>query len=101
MKLPSNMEEFRRSLELDSPPAVWPESYKAMWWDAHGNWTNAHEIAQDIVSETGNWIHAYLHRKEGDQWNAGYWYSRANKSFPNESLDEEFTTIIRSLLHNP
>ena len=92
------MNEFRDSLDLDFPPEIWPEALKAVWWEANGNWNNSHNIAQDIPSDTGNWIHAYLHRKEGDEWNAGYWYRRANRDFPKISLEEELNTIIAYLL---
>ena len=100
MKVPLNYEEFGKSLELAQPPALWPESLQALWWAAKGNWENAHEIAQDIPSKTGSWIHAYLHRVEGDRWNAGYWYDRANKPFSKHSAVEELEQIISSVLKN-
>lgn len=92
------MNEFRDSLDLESPPEIWPEALKAVWWEANGNWNNSHNIAQDIPSDVGNWIHAYLHRKEGDKWNAGYWYRRANRDFPKISLEEELNSIIAYLI---
>ena len=94
MRIPQNRNEFCDSLELASPPEIWPEALKAVWWEANGNWDNSHEIAQDITSEVGNWIHAYLHRKEGDDWNAAYWYRQANRDFPKNNLEEEFDTIV-------
>jgi hypothetical protein len=94
MNVPNDYKEFRRQLQLESPPDLWPEALKALWWDAKGCWEISHEIAQDLPSETGSWIHAYLHRKEGDEWNAGYWYRRAKKPFPEESLDREAESII-------
>ena len=92
------MNEFRQSLKLESPPDIWPEALRAVWWEANGEWDNSHNIAQDIQSDVGNWIHAYLHRKEGDDWNAGYWYRRANREFPKSTLDEELDTIITHIL---
>ena len=92
------MNEFQLSLKLESPPDIWPEALRAVWWEANGNWNNSHNIAQDIQSDVGNWIHAYLHRKEGDDWNAGYWYRRANREFPKNTLDEELDTIITHIL---
>ena len=92
------MTEFQQSLKLESPPDIWPEALRAVWWEANGNWDNSHNIAQDIQSDVGNWIHAYLHRKEGDEWNAGYWYRRANREFPKNTLDEELDTIIEHIL---
>lgn len=98
MSLPGNYTEFLACLDEKAPPELWPEALQALWWDARGNWEQSHQIAQDIPSRTGSWIHAYLHRKEGDKWNAGYWYDRAGKSFPDISLDEERETLVRSLL---
>ena len=100
MRIPQNRTEFQDSLELNSPPEIWPEALKAIWWEANGSWSNSHDIAQDITSEIGNWIHAYLHRKEGDDWNAGYWYRRANRDFPNKSLEDEFDAIVDYILSN-
>ena len=100
MRIPQNRTEFQNSLELTSPPEIWPEALKAVWWEANGHWSNSHEIAQDIPSDVGNWIHAYLHRKEGDDWNAGYWYRRANRDFPQCSLEEELDSIIEYILQS-
>lgn len=94
MSIPKSYKEFGESLEYETPPSLWPEALQALWWDAKGHWENSHTIAQDIPSATGNWIHAYLHRKEGDRWNAGYWYDRAGRSFPNHSLQEELEEIV-------
>jgi hypothetical protein len=69
-----------------------------MWEDARGHWDAAHEVAQDIDDKTGAWIHAYLHRKEGDLGNAGYWYRRAGQPIASDSLDEEWTRIVTALL---
>ena len=69
-----------------------------MWEDAKGHWDAAHSIAQDIEDQTGSWIHAYLHRKEGDLGNAGYWYRRAGKPEAQDTLDEEWARIVLSLL---
>jgi len=69
-----------------------------MWEDAKGNWSAAHAVAQDIEDETGSWIHAYLHRKEGDHANAGYWYRRAKKPTATDTLEEEWARIVAALL---
>ena len=71
---------------------------RALWEDAKGNWSAAHSIAQEIEDETGSWIHAYLHRKEGDLGNAGYWYRRAKQPTANDTLEEEWTRIVSRLL---
>lgn len=71
---------------------------QALWHDAHGDWERAHDITQNIETPDGAWVHAYLHRKEGDQWNADYWYRRAGKNRPNMTLDEEWEDIAQILL---
>ena len=70
----------------------------ALWHAVNNNWEEAHEIVQDINTETASWIHAYLHRVEGDIGNAHYWYRRARKKPSLESLDLELNTIIKSVL---
>ena len=70
----------------------------ALWWDAKGDWRRAHEVAQDIDDRTGSWIHAYLHRKEGDLGNAAYWYRRAGKPVPSVGLQEEHEAMVKTLL---
>lgn len=89
---------FRQSLTNSYPPSGLTPLLQAMWHDAHGDWTAAHEIAQDVHSRDGSWIHAYLHRKEGDLGNAAYWYSRAGRAMPSSSLDAEWESISRELL---
>lgn len=69
-----------------------------MWEDARGNWNGAHAIAQDIDDKTGSWIHAYLHRKEGELGNAGYWYGRAGQPVAHDGLDDEWERIVSALL---
>jgi len=69
---------------------------EALWWDARGAWTRAHECAQSVETPDGAWVHAYLHRKEGDLMNADYWYRRAGKRRPAASLVEEWAEIARA-----
>ena len=95
---PDSPEEFRRALTGDQPPAGWSAPLRALWWDANGDWEAAHEIAQELPTSWGSWMHAYLHRKEGDLWNAGYWYRRAGKPEEKGSLESEFNTLLRALL---
>ena len=71
------LSDFKRTVSDGRPPASLPPPLRALWHDANGDWDAAHQVAQDIDDETGAWIHAYLHRKEGDLANAGYWYRRA------------------------
>jgi hypothetical protein len=92
-----HLEEFRNSLVSDRPPEELSLSLAALWWDAKGAWKKAHESAQQDEGPAGAWVHAYLHRKEGDLSNAGYWYQRAGKPVPCISLDKEWAEIINSL----
>jgi hypothetical protein len=70
----------------------------ALWHDAHGDWDRAHSIAQDIESTDAAWVHAYLHRKEGDTSNAGYWYRRAGRTVFTGSFHAEWTALAAHLL---
>lgn len=92
------IQELRSALENERPPDALPLLLQALWWDAKGNWGRAHEIAQDIDSPDAAWVHAYLHRKEGDLSNAGYWYSRAGKPRSHENLEAEWAEIAGYLL---
>jgi hypothetical protein len=87
-------------LPLDSPtpPDGLSPALLALWHDGRGDWERAHEIAQDIDDETGSWVHAYLHRKEGDIGNAHYWYRRAGVTPAKGSLEEEWRAIVEALL---
>lgn len=92
------VDDFRASLGAATPPAGLSLALRGLWWDAKGDWDRAHESAQQDEGPAGAWVHAYLHRKEGDQSNAGYWYSRAGKPFCREPLDMEWTSIATALL---
>jgi hypothetical protein len=89
--------EFKATLSVATPPLVGP-ALVALWHDAKGDWDEAHRIAQDIEDATGAWVHAYLHRKEGDLANAGYWYRRANKPEARSTLEAEWDQIVTALL---
>lgn len=91
-------EEFRDSLVRDRPPEELSLPLAALWSDAKGDWGKAHESAQQDDGPKGAWVHAYLHRKEGDLSNAGYWYRRAGKPQARISFDEEWIEIVRSLI---
>lgn len=91
------LDEFRRTLDAPSPPSVAP-ALRALWHDARGDWDAAHRVAQDIDDAAGAWVHAYLHRKEGDASNAGYWYRRAGQTPASDSLDAEWARIAEALL---
>jgi len=70
---------------------------EALTADQSGDWHKAHELVQDLTTPEAAWIHAYLHRKEGDRWNAQYWYNRAGKPFFDGSLEEEWQQLYDAL----
>lgn len=96
--LPNNYTEFKRTLDQAAPDAAWPDALKALWFDATGDWESSHNIAQDMHTTMGSWMHAYLHRKEGDKFNAGYWYRQVGRSYPEISLEEELQEMVRFVL---
>ena len=73
-------------------------SLQALWQDARGDWERAHELAQEDGGRDGAWVHAYLHRKEGDVSNAAYWYAQAGRPVCHEALADEWATIAAELL---
>lgn len=96
--LPNSYTEFETTLDQAVPDATWPDALKALWFDAKGDWESSHNIAQDMHTRMGSWMHAYLHRKEGDTFNAGYWYRQAGRSYPEITLDEELREMVRFVL---
>ena len=73
---------FKESLAQEKIPAGLNEYLQALWYDAKGDWNKAHHIIKDIENKNAAWVHAYLHRKEGDISNADYWYHRAGRKKP-------------------
>ena len=92
------LEQFRATLAAEHPPAGVGQPLLALWYDGRGDWDRAHATAQEIDDATGAWIHAYLHREEGDAGNAAYWYRRAGKPVAAVSLDAEWNDIVAALL---
>ena len=92
------LEQFRESLRSASPPPELDLALAGLWWDARGDWTRAHESAQQDEGPAGSWVHAYLHRKEGDASNAAYWYSRCQRRPSQASLEQEWEEIVGALL---
>ena len=91
--------EFERSLEAAEPPASLQLALQALWWDGKGDWNKAHECAQaDEGNPSCDWVHAYLHRKEGDASNARYWYGQAGKPVARGALPEEWLAIVQALI---
>jgi len=99
MSTPKDYKEFLQTLE-GRLPKNWPEALKSLWYDAKGNWEASHDIAQEMNNNMGSWMHAYLHRKEGDEFNARYWYRQAGKSFPTCTLEMEHQKMVEFILSN-
>ena len=92
------MNLFKESLSGNNPPQNISVYLKALWYEGKGDWHKAHQIIQDINDSNASWIHAFLHRKEGDAGNADYWYRRAGKKRPTISLEKEWEEIVESLI---
>lgn len=90
-------DDFKKSLLIDTPPNGSPYLI-SLWHDGKGNWNSAHELIQDLETKEAAWIHAYLHRKEGDKSNASYWYLRANAKMPSYSLEQEWEELVNRFL---
>ena len=90
--------EFKNCLGRDACPGELEPCLQALWHDARRDWTAAHEIVQRIDTVMAARIHAYLHRKEGDDWNSRYWHRQAGSVFPADmSLNEEWDMLVREL----
>jgi hypothetical protein len=89
--------ELQETLKGESPPAGLTAPLAALWWDAKGDWARAHGLVDDLETPAGMAVHAYLHRKEGEAWNADYWYRRAGRQFYRESLEEEWAALVEGL----
>ena len=92
------MADLKASLANAGPDAALSPPLAALWWAAKGNWDQAHSIAQDDASADGSWVHAYLHRVEGDIGNAGYWYRRAGKPVATDAVENEWERMVSALL---
>lgn len=80
-------------------PADLSRELKVLWLDKRGDWSGAHDLVDSASDPDGCWIHAYLHRVEGDDWNAGYWYNRAGKEKPDHlTLEEEWESLVEEFL---
>lgn len=93
-----NLSSFKESLSSPEPPPEASVYLKALWYDARQDWNRSHILIQEVEDENAAWIHAYLHRKEGDTGNADYWYRRAGKKRPAVSLEKEWEEIVTALL---
>ena len=91
-------QEFNDTLNSETCPNRIDSRLQALWYDAKGEWVVAHEIVQQLDDVVAARIHAYLHRKEGDDWNARYWHRHAGSVFPQDmSLEEEWDSLVREL----
>jgi hypothetical protein len=91
-------EDFRASLTGAEPPAGLAAPVAALWWDARGDWARAHGLVDALETREGMAVHAYLHRKEGVEWNADYWYGRAGYRFQRATLEAEWEALVEGLL---
>ena len=89
-------EEFRTSLVTDRVPSM-SAPLAALWWDAKGDWSQAHALVDELETPEGMAVHAYLHRKEGEAWNADYWYKRAGRHFYRPELAQEWEALVEGL----
>ena len=93
-----NLESFKSSLSKAHPPQGISVLLRSLWLDAKGDWHGAHHLIDELEKPEAYWVHAYLHRKEGDASNANYWYKKAQKQFPSYSLQKEWDEIVIALL---
>ena len=91
-------EDLRATLNQANPPDPLSVPLAALWWDAKGDWARAHSLVDSLETPQGMAVHAYLHRKEGEGWNAHYWYRRAGQPPFTGSLDDEWTALATHLL---
>src|ERR1700736_4480970 len=93
--------EFKRSVSETGPPPGLAPALAALWWDAKGDWERSHALIMDEGATDCAWVHAYLHRREGDLGNARYWYGQAGKAPPEGRLPAEWDSIATALLAAP
>ncbi len=90
-------DEFRASVNGAEPPRGLAAPLAALWWDAKGDWAQAHGLVDELESADGMAVHAYLHRKEGSASNADYWYRRAGRGFHRDALEDEWAALVEGL----
>ena len=93
-----NIAAFQASLDHNMPPVNLPVLLQALWWDGKGDWPRAHQLVDELETTDAMAVHAYLHRKEGEQWNADYWYRLAGRTYHRDQLSEEWTALVEGLL---
>lgn len=94
-----NIDALREGLSAELPPEGLPPALEALWWSAKGDWERAHKIVMGHEGEAdADWVHAYLHRVEGDLPNARYWYAQAGRDPAGGAPDQEWSAIASALL---
>jgi hypothetical protein len=88
------IQNFKNSIQSGELPSGIPPHIQALWHDGRGDWEKAHSLIDHLDDPVSSHIHAYLHRKEGDTWNADYWYRKAGKSRPDFSLEQEWEHLL-------
>jgi hypothetical protein len=96
-----NLSEFKRTLGTAKPPAGLAPALTALWWAGKDDWDAAHKIVMDAADKESAWVHAYLHRVEGDLPNARYWYRQAQRPVASQPLAAEWDAIAEALLQGP
>ena len=94
-----DLHTFKESLYSPESPKNISVYLDALWHDGKGDWNGSHELIQDVPDKNASWIHAYLHRKEGDIWNADYWYNKGGKKRPSLSLEQEWEQLVNFFLN--
>lgn len=87
--------DFKDSMKHDVPPIGLNVQLEALWYDGRGDWEKAHDLVNDLDDPQSAHVHAYLHRKEGDLWNADYWYRRAKRQRYVGTLEEEWEELVK------
>lgn len=94
----TDIQDFKDSLVSGKMPSNLSVHLQALWHDGKGDWKTAHDLIDHLSDKRSAHVHAYLHRKEGDIWNADYWYNRASQSRPNISLEKEWENLVSLFL---
>jgi hypothetical protein len=92
-----DVKAFRATLDHEVPPPNFAPALAALWWDAKGDWAQAHGLVDELETPDGMAVHAYLHRKEGALSNAEYWYARAGRHFHRPTLQAEWEALVNGL----
>ena len=96
-----DLPRFRKTLVADAPPPELTDLGRALWYAGRGDWDRAHDIVEVDPSAAGAAVHAYLHRVEGDDWNADYWYRRAGRQRPGGTVEEEWEGLVGEFVKAP